>query len=692
MVFLGRMDNNGVKKEARVAIIIQARMGSSRFPGKVMADIEGKPLLERLVDNLRLSKRADDIIIATSDLKENNIIEEFAIRKGVSFFRGDEDDVLGRFLSAAEKFGVDEIIRVCADSPLADPEEIDSLIEAHVRSGKDYSTNSPFIHKGLPFRLEIFSRAFLRKLGDLTKDRFWKEHVTDVVLNSKEQFDINLVEPDIVRPDLMLDVDEEKDVGQIRDLYKNFFEEGSFISHKQIADFIDGKKENYHDFVIKDGKFIGQFEEMYQKCKDPWHQDEKQVAEDVALSLLRNREYGRVLDIGCGKGRFTDLIKEVTKAEVIGVDISKTAVDLAREKYEGIKFLDMEVPDLDFGDDEFDLVVCSELLWYVLPKMKDLFLEIKRVLKRGGHFLIVQHFYSPEDQKYGREFMQTSKDLIEMLPFEVLQKGEVNKDSGYKLVALCENNKEVVKGKKAVCIIPSHLGSQRFERKALADLEGLPMIVHVFKRAELAENVDGVYVATCDEEIRDVVEGYGGKVIMTSNQHKTGSDRIAEAAEKIDCDFVVNVQGDEPLVDPKEIDSIVGALKDNPDTPCANLVCLTHKKEDIGEGKVIFNKNNEVLYYSREDIPTGKMGIKNGLYKFCGVFGFTKDFLLNYGKMEQTPLEIAEFFEYNRIIEHGFKIKAVLTDQYSASVDYLKDLENVKELMKKDKIKFEYMR
>tara|TARA_Y100000310_G_C20468014_1_gene708610 strand:- start:88 stop:831 length:744 start_codon:yes stop_codon:yes gene_type:complete len=244
---------------------------------------------------------------------------------------------------------------------------------------------------------------------------------------------------------------------------------------------------------------------------------------------------------------------------------------------------------------------------------------------------------------------------------------------------------------EVVCIIPTHLDSKRFPRKALVEIEGLPMIVHVFKRAELCKALDGVYVATCDEEIKEVVENHGGKVIMTSAKHETGSDRIAEAAGKIDCDVVINVQGDEPLVHPEEIALVVKALKENHSIPCANLVCATSKTGDAGEGKVVFDKEKKILYYSREDIPTSKMGEQVERYKFCGVFGFRKDFLLQYTDMEQTPLEKAEFFEYNRILENGHVIKAVVTDTYSTSIDWPRDVETVNALMNEDDIKRSYL-
>jgi len=199
------------------------------------------------------------------------------------------------------------------------------------------------------------------------------------------------------------------------------------------------RSNDYRDYVIKGGKFIGAFEEMYRDCPDPWHQDSMQpLAEDVALLLLSKRCYPRVLDIGCGKGRFTNRLKFATGASVAALDVSSTAIEIAQSRYPDIEFLVAAPPPLSFPDERFDLVVSAELLWYVLPKLLVLFREIKRVLEPGGHYLIIQQFYKPEEQKYGREVMQAPEDLIKMLPFRPVHCVEVDRLSNHKLVALVE--------------------------------------------------------------------------------------------------------------------------------------------------------------------------------------------------------------------------------------------------------------
>ena len=251
-----------------------------------------------------------------------------------------------------------------------------------------------------------------------------------------------------------------------------------------------------------------------------------------------------------------------------------------------------------------------------------------------------------------------------------------------------------------MAIIPARLASSRLPRKALVDIEGLPMIVHVFKRAELCESLDKVYVATCDKEIFDVVESYGGKAMMTSGNEKNGTEGVAEIAEKIEADIVINIQGDEPLVNPEDIKKVIHELVENSDLTCANLVCLTEMKHNPAECKVVFDRKRDILYVSRADIPAfrshGPIPLERReqtkMYKFCGVVGFPKDFLLKYSKMKQTPLEIAESYEYLRIIENGYKYRAVLTEDYTTSIDVPADLDLVKELMQRDKIKYLYMK
>ena len=237
---------------------------------------------------------------------------------------------------------------------------------------------------------------------------------------------------------------------------------------------------------------------------------------------------------------------------------------------------------------------------------------------------------------------------------------------------------------KAIAILPARLESSRLPRKALKDICGLPMIVHVFKRCLLSKKLDEVYVATDSFEIKEVVEKYGGKVIMTSSKHETGTDRIAEAALELDAEIIVNIQGDEALVDPKYIDRVTNELIENPDINVGILVNSFSKKDSPSDIKVVLNKNNDVMYLSRSDIPSGSRSNNPPMLKAYHIVPFRKKFLLEYAQMDRGSLEKIEFNEYVRILENGERIRAVYVESDAVSVDTPEDLQYVREVMPYD--------
>ena len=239
-------------------------------------------------------------------------------------------------------------------------------------------------------------------------------------------------------------------------------------------------------------------------------------------------------------------------------------------------------------------------------------------------------------------------------------------------------------GQKVIAILPARLESSRLPRKALKDICGLPMIVHVFKRCLLSKKLDEVYVATDSFEIKEVVEKYGGKVIMTSSKHETGTDRIAEAALELDAEIIVNIQGDEALVNPKYIDRVTNELIENPDINVGILVNSFSKKDSPSDIKVVLNKNNEVMYLSRSDIPSGSRLNNPPMLKAYHIVPFRKKFLLEYAQMDRGSLEKIEFNEYVRILENGERIRAVYVESDAVSVDTTEDLQSVRELMPHD--------
>lgn len=252
-----------------------------------------------------------------------------------------------------------------------------------------------------------------------------------------------------------------------------------------------------------------------------------------------------------------------------------------------------------------------------------------------------------------------------------------------------------------ISIIPARMGSSRFPGKPMADILGMPMIGHVYKRVKMSKLLSEVYVATCDKVIYDYVESIGGNAVMTSDCHERCSDRCAEAMLKIEqdenkkVDIMVMVQGDEPLTFPEMIDEAVQPMLDDKKLIITNLVADLETVEefnDPNEVKVVMDKNNNALYFSREPIPSRKKGILEvPMKKQVCVIPFTRDFLLEYNEMEPTPLEIIESVDMMRILENGMNVKMIPTNYDTKAVDTKEDLEKVTKIMKKDALCKQYL-
>jgi len=245
-----------------------------------------------------------------------------------------------------------------------------------------------------------------------------------------------------------------------------------------------------------------------------------------------------------------------------------------------------------------------------------------------------------------------------------------------------------------ISIIPARMGSSRFPGKPMADILGMPMIGHVYKRVKMSKLLTEVYVATCDKEIYDYIVSIGGKAVMTSDCHERCSDRCAEAMLKVEenenivVDIMVMVQGDEPLTFPEMIDEATQPMLDDKTLKITNLVADIHtvkEFEDPNEVKVVMDKNNNALYFSREPVPSRKKGILDvPMKKQVCVIPFTRDFLLEYNSIEPTPLEIIESVDMMRILENGMNVKMISTAYETKAVDTIDDLNRVVEMMKLD--------
>jgi 3-deoxy-manno-octulosonate cytidylyltransferase (CMP-KDO synthetase) len=242
---------------------------------------------------------------------------------------------------------------------------------------------------------------------------------------------------------------------------------------------------------------------------------------------------------------------------------------------------------------------------------------------------------------------------------------------------------------KVIAVIPARMASTRFPGKPLADILGLPMIEHVRRRVLLCQEIHEVIVATCDKEILNLVQNFGGQAVMTSDQHMRCTDRVAEVMEAINADVVINVQGDEPLVNPKMFGPLLEPLKNEKELMCTNL--MTEIESDIefknpNVVKTVCDSKGNALYFSRESIPSplkaGTLLYKK--YKQLGVIAFRNEFLKEFTKLPPTPLEEVESVDMLRAVEHGYKVRMVLTPFQVIGVDTPTDLEYVVKLMEDD--------
>ncbi len=239
---------------------------------------------------------------------------------------------------------------------------------------------------------------------------------------------------------------------------------------------------------------------------------------------------------------------------------------------------------------------------------------------------------------------------------------------------------------QVIAVIPARYASTRFPAKPLADIHGKPMLQHVYERSMKATLVDDVIVATDDERIFNAARAFGARVVMTSTKHETGTDRLAEVAETLDsAELIVNVQGDEPMIEPAMIDAAVAPLLAQPDINMGTLMATIDNQADFANPnvvKVVTDKCGSALYFSRAPIPyTRDLEIEQEQvygFKHIGLYVYRRDFLLRYPHLQPTVLERTEKLEQLRVLEHGYRIHVALTEHQSMGVDTPEDLEKVK--------------
>jgi 3-deoxy-manno-octulosonate cytidylyltransferase (CMP-KDO synthetase) len=240
---------------------------------------------------------------------------------------------------------------------------------------------------------------------------------------------------------------------------------------------------------------------------------------------------------------------------------------------------------------------------------------------------------------------------------------------------------------KVVVVIPARYGSSRLPGKPLVSLAGQPMIQRVYERAKSAQRADRVIVATDDERIVKVVQGFGGEARMTRPDHRTGTERVAEVAAHESGDVFVNVQGDEPLLDPAAVDTAVDALLEEPQAAIATVATPIKTPGDIMDPnvcKVVLDFDENALYFSRAPIPwvrdnAGKVQARH--LKHLGLYVFRRDALLEYPTLPQGELERIEQLEQLRWLENGWKIRVAEVEHDAVSVDVPEDVARVEKLL-----------
>lgn len=247
---------------------------------------------------------------------------------------------------------------------------------------------------------------------------------------------------------------------------------------------------------------------------------------------------------------------------------------------------------------------------------------------------------------------------------------------------------------KIIAIIPARYASTRFPAKVLADINGKPMIERVFNQAKKATKLNDVFIATDNQLVFDKVNQFTQNVLMTSDSHISGTDRIAEAAlllekNNIEFDFIINIQGDEPFIKPEQIDSLATILVENENVQLATLVSKIKDSETLFDSnvvKAIFDINHKAIYFSRNPIPFVRNEDRNKkdawlsehiFYRHIGMYAYQKQVLQQITKLEPSSLELAESLEQLRWIENGFSVQVAITPFESIGIDTPEDLEKI---------------
>jgi len=237
---------------------------------------------------------------------------------------------------------------------------------------------------------------------------------------------------------------------------------------------------------------------------------------------------------------------------------------------------------------------------------------------------------------------------------------------------------------KTIVVIPARLESTRLPNKLLLELGGKSIIKRVHEQCLKAKGISAVYIAVDSLELKTHCEAFSDNVILTGKHHQSGTDRIATAISEIECEAIINVQGDEPFIDPKLISELAIAIQNTTMVSAMCPITNISEVEDPNNVKVVTDLNYKALYFSRSVVPFNRDGINFDTityYKHLGIYGYTKDFLLKYSIMKPTSLEQIEKLEQLRVLENGYTIQMVTTHHNAIGIDTITDYNNAKKLV-----------
>ncbi len=242
--------------------------------------------------------------------------------------------------------------------------------------------------------------------------------------------------------------------------------------------------------------------------------------------------------------------------------------------------------------------------------------------------------------------------------------------------------------KKVMAIVPARMASSRYPDKPLANIAGLPMIEHIRRRALLADTIDEVVVATCDQAIMDVVTEAGGQAVMTADTHERASERVAEAMQSLQADIVVVAQGDEPLLIPEALQQVAAPLLEHDDLVCVSLLSPLESEADYNNPNIVkaaCDQAGYIMFYSRAPIPYfQKPGSDPPIYRETGIRAFRSDFLQTYVNLAETPFEQVESVDMMRLREHGYQVLGVVVDYPTLGVDHPEDVTKAEQFLLND--------